>query len=115
MRRNQTSAELLLWAAIRRRALGHAVHRQAVLLGWIVDFWCPAKRLIIEVDGVNHQQPKQKVRDDLRTAVLERRLGAKVIRVTNEEVDADLPAVVERVKAEVGSRPTFRSWNQKVA
>lgn len=53
-RRNPTPAEAALWQAIRRKTLGVRVRRQSVIVGFIVDFYIPAAKLIVEVDGSYH-------------------------------------------------------------
>jgi very-short-patch-repair endonuclease len=51
MRRAPTEAEALLWSALRRRQLGRKFRRQHVIAGYIVDFYCAALALALEVDG----------------------------------------------------------------
>ena len=92
MRRKPTKAEAAMWELLRAQQLGVVFWRQVVLLGWIVDFWCPAARLIIEVDGSSH---KGRGRYDARRSnVLWEELDAQTVRFTNEEVLAD-PATVQ--------------------
>jgi very-short-patch-repair endonuclease len=56
MRSSPTQSEELLWQLLRgRRCDGYRFRRQAVILGWIVDFYCPAARLVVEVDGPAHE------------------------------------------------------------
>lgn len=93
-RRRQTRAERAFWELVRQDRLGVRFWRQAVLLGWIVDFWCPKLKLIIEIDGPSHDDPERQAYDARRTEVLERELGAKVIRFTNREVISS-PVLVE--------------------
>lgn len=50
LRVHQTPAEDALWQAIRAKKLGVSVKRQAILYGWIADFWIPECNLVIEVD-----------------------------------------------------------------
>jgi len=67
-----------------------------VLLGWIVDFYLPAAMLVIEVDGDIHDL--QVDEDERRTEAL-RSEGLKVLRVSNDEVHDDLPAVIMLIEA----------------
>jgi very-short-patch-repair endonuclease len=54
-RRNPTPAEQLLWNFLRCRDLdGFKFRRQVVIGPFIVDFYCPAKQLVIEIDGLSH-------------------------------------------------------------
>lgn len=80
-----TEAETLLWSLMRRNTLGQKFRRQYVIGDFIVDFICLNKKLVIEVDGGYHAEPRQIEDDSLRQQWLEDR-GFKVIRFTNEEV-----------------------------
>jgi very-short-patch-repair endonuclease len=96
MRRDMTPAEARLWAVLRGDALGCRVRRQHVIRGWIVDFYIPSARLVIEVDGEVHAA--QQLDDARRTEALEAE-GMRVLRVRNEEVENALPAVVAAIVA----------------
>lgn len=54
MRRNPTPSEAKLWELLRRDRLGYRFHRQRALYGYIVDFYCPKLKLLVEVDGDSH-------------------------------------------------------------
>jgi len=84
MRLNPTPAENALWQRVRGRALGARFHRQVVLRGWIADFWCPAHRLIVEVDGGSHKRKGDA--DAHRDARLLAEIGARTLRFSNEQV-----------------------------
>ena len=57
MRKTPTASEARLWRELRDRNLsGRKFRRQAIILGWIVDFYCPAVRLAVEVDGDSHNE-----------------------------------------------------------
>ena len=69
LRKNTTDAEKLLWTRIRKKQLqGFQFHRQKNVGQYIVDFYCPASRIVIEVDGGQHYTDdgarKDKARDD---------------------------------------------------
>lgn len=81
-RRNLTPTERVLWARVRRKRLGCRFHRQALIYGWIVDFWCPFFSLVVEVDGAHHATPPQSERDRFRDSVL-RRNGIRTLRLPN--------------------------------
>lgn len=98
---NPTPAEERLWQALRRRQLnGLRFRRQHVFERFIVDFYCPAVALVIEVDGDIHD--RQQEYDALRTEFLEA-LGLFVLRFRNEDVFENLPGVIERI-GEVAQR-----------
>ena len=91
-----TPAEALLWERLRRKQIhGERFRRQYVFERFIVDFYCPAALLVVEVDGEIHQQ--QKDYDAFRTEFLEA-LGLQVVRFTNDEVFDDIEHVVEQIE-----------------
>jgi very-short-patch-repair endonuclease len=97
LRAKQTDAEQALWAVVRRRQLGGwRWRRQHIVAGYVVDLYCPALQLAVEVDGEIHttQQEQDALRDQ---DLLE--LGCMVLRVRNEEVLARVEAVAERILA----------------
>lgn len=66
----------------------------------MLDFYCPAHKLAVEVDGAVHDTPEQAERDAARTQALEQ-LGIRVVRVRNEEV-RDIWGVLARIAAAAG-------------
>jgi adenine-specific DNA-methyltransferase len=97
LRRTQTNAERRLWLALRNRKLGrHKFRRQQPIGPYIVDFICFEEKLIIELDGDQHDQPENATADAARTAYLERQ-GFRVMRFWNRELDRSLDGVVETV------------------
>ena len=92
-----TEAENALWSMIRGNALGQKFRRQYIIGDFIVDFICLDKKLIIEVDGGYHSEPRQIEDDALRQQWLEKR-GFRVIRFTNEEVEFDSDNVCKQIK-----------------
>ena len=92
MRAHPTPAEAALWPELRAlKVHGVKWRRQAIILGFIVDFFCPRLKLVIEVDGSAHDG--REAYDLERTEALERRAGVKVLRFLNDEVLADPAAV----------------------
>jgi len=95
LRKHQTPAETRLWNALSRRQLaGLKFRRQHPVGQFIVDFYCPAYKLVIEVDGDIHTY--QKAYDNARTEQLQS-FGYRVLRFTNEEVLSDLQTVLARI------------------
>jgi very-short-patch-repair endonuclease len=93
LRRQATPAEKILWEYLRdRRLLGLKFRRQHPLGTYIVDFYCPAFRLVVEIDGEIHRY--QEVDDQARTDQLEEK-GYKVIRFWNFEVEQNLDTVLD--------------------
>ncbi|MBC7109293.1 MAG: endonuclease domain-containing protein [Methanomassiliicoccales archaeon] len=94
LRREMTEAERLLWYHLRNRRLGGLKFRRQVPIGpYIVDFLCLEKRVIVEIDGGQHNFPDERARDLERTRFLEYK-GYKVLRFWNNEVLGNLEGVL---------------------
>ncbi len=97
LRQQLTVAETILWQALRGRQLGGLKFRCQHPVGrFIVDFYCPSSKLVIEVDGDIHNQ--QQEYDQVRTEQLQA-FGYTVLRFTNDEVIQDLPSVLSRIES----------------
>ncbi|MFM7439767.1 MAG: endonuclease domain-containing protein [Snowella sp.] len=95
LRKQLTPAEAKLWAALRGRQLKGLKFRCQHPIGrFIVDFYCPSLKLVIEVDGGIHTQ--QQDYDQARTDQLEN-FSYHVLRFTNDEVIHDLPKVLNQI------------------
>ncbi len=98
-RQNPTHAENVLWHLLRGRQLdGYKFRRQHIIGNYIADFVCLNKWLIIEVDGLIHQIPENKISDSERTFELNK-LGFQVIRFTNEEITMQADLVLRKILA----------------
>ena len=97
LRLGATEAEKTIWSRLRNRQIeGAKFKRQFSLSGYIVDFACTDLRLLIEVDGGQHNP----VADAERTTVLEA-IGYRVIRFWNHDVAKNLDGVLEEIASEV--------------
>lgn len=97
LRQNLTRAEAILWQALRRRQLNNLKFRCQHPIGrFIVDFYCPTCKLVIEVDGDIHAQ---QVEYDFERSQHLSLYGYRVIRFRNEEVIQDLDLVLARILA----------------
>ena len=107
MRSNQTSAERLLWAKLRRKSMGNArFRRQHPLYGFITDFCCLERRLVVELDGDSHaEQPEY---DAWRTERLTER-GFRVLRFFNDDVQNNLDGVMDAIWQAVQAPPPLPS------
>ena len=86
LRRESTPAERHAWSLLRdRQLLGLKFRRQHVLHGFVVDFYCPAFKLVLELDGHPHDGARQAGYDAARTAWLES-AGYHVIRMRNRDL-----------------------------
>jgi len=90
-----TSSEERLWSLLRRGALGVRVRRQHVLLGWIVDVYIPAWRLVIEVDGSVHDA---RAEDDAHRDAALTREGVRVLRLRVDEIDDSPEVLLTRIR-----------------
>jgi very-short-patch-repair endonuclease len=96
LRRAMTPHERVLWERLRgNRLAGLHFRRQQIIDGLIVDFYCHQAGVALEVDGPVHS--KQIQYDQARSDWLQAR-GLQVLRVTNAEIDADLEAVLARIR-----------------
>ena len=110
LRANTTRHERILWRALRELPIeGTHFRRQAPIGPYVVDFFCPSKKLIIELDGGHHNDDAVAERDSERQAWLEQQ-GYKIIRFWNSDVAGDLNAVMENIYMELfGSREAAMS------
>ena len=101
MRHEATTFEVILWRHLSGSKLGgFKFRRQHVVQQRIVDFFCPAKNLIIEVDGETHGSDTE-VRYDARRDAYLRSRGGRVMRVLNIDVYADVERIVEVILAQL--------------
>ncbi|MCK1757786.1 endonuclease domain-containing protein [Bradyrhizobium sp. 137] len=105
LRADTTPHERMLWRVLKDLPMdGSHFRRQAPIGPYVVDFFCPAKRLIIELDGGHHNEDDTAKRDIDRQLWFERE-GYRAIRFWNSEIASDLMAVLERIYIELyGSR-----------
>ncbi|CDX18945.1 conserved hypothetical protein [Mesorhizobium plurifarium] len=102
MRKAMTDAELKLWNEVRAdRLMGMAFRRQMPIAGYIVDFACPAKRLIVELDGSQHASAEVAATDTVRDAKLEA-LGWTILRFWNDDVIRDIDNVCQHIVIAAG-------------
>ncbi|HEY3267916.1 MAG TPA: endonuclease domain-containing protein [Armatimonadota bacterium] len=103
LRAEMTPAESALWEAIRRKQLaGLRFRRQYPVGPFILDFCCPARRLVVEVDGSAHDGREEQ--DEDRTIRLASH-GYRVLRFRNDAVLGRLPTVLRRIQEEASSAP----------
>ena len=95
LRKNMTPWEKKLWYQFLRGAPVR-FQRQKPIGNYIVDFYCSAKKLVIEVDGGQHYEVDGQLYDQQRTEVL-RRYGIKVLRFSNLEIQENFPGVCETI------------------
>ena len=97
LRENLTPAEAFLWKNLQKRQLkGRKFRRQHSIENFIVDFYCPEEKLIIELDGEIHKNATAEEKDRKRDKRLEE-LGFKVLRFENKMVFDFLPSVLKEI------------------
>lgn len=95
LRKSQTPWEAKLWYHLRaKRFLQFKFRRQVVIDPFIVDFYCHAKHLIIELDGGQHNENVNKAQDLARQQYLTKQ-GYTILRFWNNELDEDIDAVLD--------------------
>lgn len=105
LRRSLTLPEGLLGQALRRDNAGFRFRRQHAMGVYILDFYCPAAKLAVEVDGAGHDHPEQAAHDHRRDAWLETQ-GVRVLRFSADAVldDFGLRAVVGMIAEAAAER-----------
>jgi len=97
LRNNPTPQEELLWDRIKGRQLNGLKFRRQYSVGpYILDFYCPAIKLAIELDGAIHQVDDRPEYDAERQAYIER-FGIRFARFTNDDIERDLELVLATI------------------
>ncbi len=97
LRKNQTEAEKLLWSKIRKKQLKNLqFYRQRIIDNYIVDFYCPKAKLIIELDGSQHYFSATQKKDKARDRNLKAK-GFNVLRFSDRDVFSNLDGVLEEI------------------
>ncbi len=97
LRSESPKAERLLWWRLRGKQMdGLKFRRQYGVGEYVLDFYCPAAKLAVELDGETHFDPKAEARDARRQAFVER-FEIRVLRFTNPQVYEQLDAVVDEI------------------
>lgn len=106
LRRNMTPAEKKLWYGYLR-TFNFKVLRQRPIDYFIVDFYCPTLKLVIEVDGESHYTKEGKEYDRQRNQRLES-YGIKVVRYTNQQILGDFESVCGEIHRLIPPAPLFK-------
>ena len=101
LRKNATIQERRLWNLLKNRQFHNLKFKRQQLIGdYIVDFICKEVKIIIEIDGGQHNEPENIEYDKTRTEYLNN-LGYKVIRFWNNEIYENIEGVVLRLREEI--------------
>jgi very-short-patch-repair endonuclease len=103
LRHDMTEAERIIWYNVRaHRFQGASFRRQTPVGPYVVDFICHAAKLVIELDGGQHFEPGNIVRDARRDTYLAAQ-GYRVLRFNNHDVMTNKAGVLEAIAAVLGS------------
>lgn len=95
LRSTMTNAEILLWSKIRKKQVCDIqFYRQKPIAHYIVDFYAPAIKLVIELDGGQHFEEKHMKYDQERDHYLEK-IGITVLRFTNDQLFKEFDSVMD--------------------
>lgn len=104
LRRNQTDAEKAFWAKVRNKQfLALKFFCQYSFGSYIVDFYCPEKKLAIELDGGQHNLPEGREYDEVRTNYLNSH-DVEVVRFWNNQVLCEMDGVLACLESELAGR-----------
>ncbi len=97
---NATPQEILLWNKLKNSQLGVKFRRQHSIGGYITDFYCPLKKIVIEIDGSQHFEKENMEYDKIRSEYFEG-LDIKVLRFTNAEINTNMDGVLLKILSEL--------------
>ena len=102
-----------VWHRLRYGLGGVEWHAQAIILGWIADFFCPQKRIVVEVDSSFHRgrEKQDRLRDEVMT-----KHGITVIRVEASDINRNINAVlltIIKITADLPDNPWPADFGQK--
>ena len=100
LRKEMTRQERHLWYDFLKN-LPQTVHRQKMIGNFIVDFYIPSCKLVIELNGAQHTEPQAAEYDAHRTAYLQS-IGCRVLRYGNNELDTNFAGVCEDILQKIG-------------
>ena len=112
-RNNSTKAEVRLWCELlqNKQMLGYSFLRQRPIDKYIVDFFCKELKLVIETDGLSHQQENVMKKDFIKENAL-KQLGYSVLRFTDDEIIKDIENVRKVIEQWISHPPAPFSHSQ---
>ncbi|OHB15658.1 MAG: hypothetical protein A2431_00675 [Candidatus Zambryskibacteria bacterium RIFOXYC1_FULL_39_10] len=100
LRRKETPSEEKLWFYLRDNKLGVKFKRQHSIGGYILDFYCAEKKLIVELDGEIHNTKEAREDDEVRDKFF-KGLGYKTVRFLNREVENNIENILIKIKQNI--------------
>ena len=96
LRESMTTAEKVLWESLRKKPDGFKFYRQTPIDRFVVDFYCPKKGIVFELDGGIHDEPDSAEHDAIRESFLHSK-QLRVLRFRNDEILSNLPKVIQTI------------------
>jgi very-short-patch-repair endonuclease len=97
LRKNAPTPESIIWSKLRSRQMNNSKWRRQYGIGkYVLDFYCPAKRLAIEIDGESHFNEEAVAKDINREKIL-KSMRVEIIRFSNDEVMKNLEGVLSTI------------------
>ena len=101
LRNSATPSEVLLWQRLKGNQVGDCKFRRQVSIGYyILDFYCPALKLAIEIDGASHDGEDAQEYDAIRQRIVEA-LDIRFLRFTNADIFDRMESVLGRISGVV--------------
>ena len=95
LRRDMTPQERKLWYLFLKK-YPVKIYKQRIIGSYIVDFYCASAKLVIEIDGSQHYEEAEKIKDAKRTEYLQQ-LGLRVVRYSNADINARFDRVCAHI------------------
>jgi very-short-patch-repair endonuclease len=98
LRNNMPTPEIVLWQHLRNRQInGYKFRRQAGIGNYIVDFYCPKLKLVIEIDGDSHFESNSAIQKDKERQQKIQNNGIKFLRFTNTDITENIEGVIAKI------------------
>ena len=105
LRNNSTTEENILWSKLKNRKIfNFKFRRQHSIAYYILDFYCPEKKLCIELDGNQYNQKDNLDYDKNRTEFLNA-VGIEVLRFNNYQINTNIDEVVNMISEKLKEEP----------
>ena len=102
LRGKSTQAEKILWERLRKENLGYKFFRQSSLEGYVMDFYCPVKRLAIEIEGSIHHRSDVNRYDTYRFRYLQA-FNIKILKFSNQDIYTQIGKVLKTIRLNLRS------------
>ena len=107
LRKEAPKSERIVWTYLKNKKLGYKFRHQHGIGRYVVDFYCPALKLIIEIDGISHQG-EEKYKDDKRREAFFLSKGFHIKRYTTDQVFNSIGMVVTDIQRVLNLLSTSR-------